>query len=338
MLKIVTLTTEEIESAKKEIQNPEKILGIKKVWYKALEKLEKILDTKLNEEILYNPIFFHNTLTPVLATVEGKMFFSTPNKEVNFDYFSTFGSKLGLVTHEKFGHPADEEEYYGMHINECDKELEFFITPEQRANLRVAHILPNELYQIQVELIKSRLRRLGEDPSKLKKYEIPLCAIETLGRMGMQRSDDIIELFKEIQENTGLSIDKLLVGFDCCSFAGLVTPPSMNKSEKYGIKEMMSLNNVTKDVALYLRGIENRAKLGRCLKYFGYKTTIDYGYKPENSVGMTWVNNPKNALENLYYALSYWEWVARHNNSYRTPEDMINALKNIEAKIMKQKN
>jgi hypothetical protein len=340
MTEIVTLSKEEVKSAIAEGQDPKKILEVKSEWYKALEELEKSLGTRLNDEITYEPSLLKHQFEPlsapissISATAEGKMFFSTPNKEVNFDCHPTFKSKLASIAHEKFGHPADQKEYYGEDIYGCERELGFYLTPEQRVNLRVAHLLPGELYEGKSELIKSQLRRLGEDHSKLGKYDMPIFAIETLGRMGMKRNDDIVELYKKVKEDTGLSMDNLVRRFFTFSFAGLVASPSMNGDKKYGIRAIVDLNGITNYISLYIRGLVNRSKVSECLEYFGYKTKTDDDYKPEYSVGMTWIQNPRIALKNLYNAISYWEWVARHNNTYRAPEDMVNALKSIAVKI-----
>ena len=314
----------------RELQEVDEISRVKSEWQKALKKLERTLGRRLNGEIKYDPNRWYEEKAGVTFSETGKMLFTTPNRVVDFDVYSSFQSKLFAVAHEKFGHIVDAKEYHGGDWIKTTDEFKTFITPEQRVNLRVAHLLPKELYDAQIEVIRKRFNFSKMDPKELGKYEMPLALIESLGRIGMQRNDDLLELFSKIQVVT-----ELLMGYDWFCFAGISTPPALNESKEYGIKRMYEFKESIDNIAQYLKGRIPHVKILEILKRLNYKTTIDSDYKPEYSVGLTGINDLELALENLNRASSYWESVARHNNTYHAPEDMANALRSIQAKIEK---
>jgi hypothetical protein len=324
------LSIEELGRVNYETQDADEISRIKSEWQKALKQLEKFLDRKLNVDIEYYPSKWREERAGVGITDTGIMWFSTPNIQVNFDSYNSFKSKLFAVAHEKFGHVADKEEYYGGSWDEYLDEYQTFVTPDQRTNLRVAHVIPNELYTAQIELVKRRFKILKRNFAELGKYLIPLALIETLGRMGMRRNDDIPKLLLKIQKVTELPMDN----FWYC-FAGLSTPPRLNGSKRYGIKKIYELENVQNAIARYLRKKITHIEMSRILEQSNYKTKIHVGYKPEYSVGLTGINNLELALENVSKPSSYWEMVAMHHNTYHAPQDMANALRSIQEKIEK---
>ena len=137
---------------------------------------------------------------------------------MRFDYYSSFLSKLGIVSHN-FAYLANIEEFYSGDLHMFLHEQSQFVTTMQRANLRVAHFLPDALVEVTAQGLRSFIRlKLGAEAeeassggeergaggkggSVLGKYEEPLVLMETLGLMGMPRRDDILSFFAELSEH-----------------------------------------------------------------------------------------------------------------------------------------
>jgi hypothetical protein len=308
------------------------IAEIKTEWEAAFKTMQKYYENELFKwfKIEYDAATWYQFKNPALIyPIEREMRFSTPNADINFDYYPSRLAKLGIVGHN-FAYLADIEEYYPYNFSLFMWEQKEFITPLQRANLRAAHFIPETLVEVTREGLRSFLKSRGDEDG-LGSYQDPLVMIETLGLMGMPRRDDILKFFKEVSEAKESTFHLLLETPYLFSFAGLVTPPALNEDKKYGIRRREELTHIKMLMSRYVRAELRYEDMNTELKKVGYTTTIeDSKYKPEDSVDLRWVKLDY-ALERIRMGISEYEHKAAHS-SYYCYADMADALRRIYEK------
>ena len=308
------------------------IAEIKTEWEGAFKTMQKYYENELFKrfKIEYDASTWYQFKNPALIyPIDREMRFSTPNADINFDYYPSRLAKLGIVGHN-FAYLADIEEYYPYNFSLFMWEQKEFITPLQRANLRAAHFIPDTLVEVTREGLRSFLKSRGEKDG-LGSYEDPLVMIETLGLMGMPRRDNILKFFKEVSEAKESVFDLLLETPYLFSFAGLVTPPTLNDDKKYGIRRREELTHIKMLMSRYVRAEVTYEDMSTELKRVGYTTTIeDSNYKPEDSVDLRWVKLDY-AMERIKMIISEYEHKASHS-SYYCYADLADALRRIYEK------
>ncbi len=280
--------------------------------------------------IAYDPVTWFQFKNPALIyPAEREMRFSTPNAQIPFDYYPSLLAKFGIMGHN-FAYIADIEEYYPHHFSLFLWEQQEYITPLQRANLRAAQFMPDALVEVTREGLRSFLKARGK-ANELKSYEEPLVTIETLGLMGMPRSDDILTFFKELKEAQESVFETFLETPYIFSFAGLATPPALNEDKKYGIRRRDDLTRVKMLMSHYMSAELPYEGLKTELEQLGYTTTIEeLNYKPEDSVDLRWIKLDY-ALERVKKTAAEYEHKAAHSDYY-CYEDMAHALRSIYEK------
>lgn len=311
-----------------------RIVETKTKWEAALKLMRVYYESELFQsyKIAYDATTWYRFKNPALIFPEAReMRFSTPNAEIPFDYYPTEIAKLGINAHN-FSYLADIEEYYPYNLSLFLWEQREYITPLQRANLRVAHFIPDALIEVTREGLRSFLRSRGRLEG-LGSYEEPLIVIETLGLMGMPRRDDLPIFFKEVSEDrqAGLALDAFFETPYLFSFAGLVTPPALNEDKRYGIRRRDELARIKQLMSRYVRGEQTVETLHGELRAVGY-TTIpwDQRYKPEDAVDLRWIKLDY-AQERVRKSIANYEHKAAHS-SYYCYADLADALKRIYEK------
>ena len=87
---------------------------IKTEWSEAFKQMQKYYENEVFKsfKIEYNASTWYQFKNPALIfPAEREMMFSTPNSHINFDYYPSPLSKLGITAHN-FAYLADIEEYY----------------------------------------------------------------------------------------------------------------------------------------------------------------------------------------------------------------------------------
>jgi len=310
------------------------VTEIKTEWEVAFNMMQKYYETELFKSftIAYDAATWYQFKNPALIfPAEREMRFSTPNGEINFDYYPSRLAKVGINAHN-FAYLADIEEYYPSNFQLFLWEQKEFITPLQRANLRAAHFIPDALVEVTREGLRSFLRSRGNEEG-LGSYEDPLVVIETLGLMGMPRTDNMLKFFREVSEDreAGTALDKFFETPYLFSFAGLVTPPALNEDKSYGIRRREELAHIKMLMNRYVSGELTDEKMQAELYKAGYTTTIDQStYKPEDAVDLRWVKLDY-ALERVKKSIAEYEHKASHS-SYSCYADMVDALRRIYEK------
>lgn len=308
------------------------IAEVKTEWEATFKTMQKYYENELFKRftIEYDASTWHRFKNPALIyPIDREMRFSTPNSDINFDYYPSRLAKLGIIGHN-FAYLADIEEYYPYNFSLFMWEQKEFITPLQRANLRAAHFIPDTLVEVTREGLRSFLKSRGEKDG-LGSYEDPLVMLETLGLMGMPRRDNILKFFKEVSEAKESVFELLLETPYLFSFAGLVTPPTLNDDKKYGIRRREELSLIKMLIGRYVRAEVTYEDMSTELKRVGYTTTIeDSNYKPEDSVDLRWVKLDY-AMERIKMIISEYEHKASHS-SYYFYADLADALRRIYEK------
>ena len=275
-------------------------------------------------KIEYNASIWYQFKNPALIfPAEHEMRFSTPNAQIPFDYYPSLAAKCGILAHN-FAYLADIEEYYPYNFPMFLWEQKEYVSPLQRANVRAAQFMPDALIEVTREGLRSFLKARGK-ASGMGSYEEPLVILETLGLLGMPRSDDIPKFFKELNESNESFFDTFLETPYIFAFAGLATPPALNDDIKYGIRRREGLTHVKMLLSRYVRAELTSAELSRELEMGGYTTTVvDSSYNPEDAVDLRWVKLDA-ALERMKKVISEYEHKAAHSQ-YNCYADMANAL------------
>jgi hypothetical protein len=306
------------------------IAKVKTEWDEAFHIMLKYYEADVftSYRIEYNASVWYQFNNPALIfPAEREMRFSTPNAQITFDYYPSLAAKCGIMAHN-FAYLADIEEYYRYNFPMFLWEQKEYVTPLQRANVRAAQFMPDALVEVTREGLRSFLKARGKEIG-LGTYEEPLVILETLGLMGMPRSDDIVRFFKEWYETNAPVFDTFLETPSIFSFAGLATPPALNAEKKYGIRRRDDLTHVKMLMSHYVRAEMTYEELSRELETLGYTTIIDR-YKLEDSVDLRWVKLDA-ALERVKKVIGDYEHKAAHS-SYYCYADMAHALRSIYEK------
>lgn len=293
------------------------IKKVEKEWKEALEILrDYIAEDYTKRKIVYDPNIAYSWQSDAAINKEGNFLFSTPNEKQTFDSYPSINLKVGMLAHEILGHSADIDQYYSSHSDLCN---DYFrcMSPEQRANLRVMYILPKELYSTHKQRAISVFEFLGIN-FDLGIYEEPFVTVESLGRAGLERRDDIPKLFKEIYKERKIPMDKYINNAIVLAFAGLAIPPSVWIEKDYGILERnFSLPIMHGWVAEYLTG-----KISEPPQLI---TTAPERYRPEYSVDLRGIKKEK-SLKNLEDEIEVWKRKADKEKRFYYAQDMLKAL------------
>ena len=98
------------------------IEGLKSEWRAAFREMKKYFYNEIFDtfSITYDARTWYRFKNPALIyPMEREMRFSTPNERVRFDYYGSFLSKLGIVSHN-FAYLADIEEFYSCLLYTSD--------------------------------------------------------------------------------------------------------------------------------------------------------------------------------------------------------------------------
>jgi len=108
------------------------------------------------------------------------------------------------------------------------RESREYITREQRAELLAFVGAPCSIFHANQSLVESTMQGLGLPKEKFQQEIRAMAAAETLGRIGMERSGDLVKFYEEIGE-LGLPAHRILEEYlstHAFSLAGLTTYPS----------------------------------------------------------------------------------------------------------------
>jgi hypothetical protein len=161
------------------------------------------------------------------------------------------------------------------------RESREYITREQRAELLAFVGAPCSIFISNLSLIESTMQGLCLPGEKYRQEIMAMAAVETLGRIGMERRDDLVKLYEEIEEE-GLPVHRVLEEYlstHVFSLAGLTTAPQLNESRDYGIKRAKDLHAVRAYLCRYLRGQIDLSSLRSELRDLGYKVSSDQAIK-----------------------------------------------------------
>ncbi len=305
-------------------QDEETIGNIKHAWELARQSCIKLFKDDIDFIIEYNPANWHASRQPAglrrvsfMGTPYLIFEFATPNKALPFDSFASQDAKQGVIAHE-ISHVIDDKKW-NFSFKELILESRSFITREQRAELLAFASNPIAIYEANKALISSTARVTGVN---LKDIEV-FAAVETLGRVGLERRDDLPYLFSVMQEDA--EVHRILEEYlssNVFSFAGLVTPPRLNNSKEYGIKRPSQLYHARKVIIEYLKN-KDRAMLNQKLEALGYKVK-EVKHDPFQSVDLNSLN-PALCRKNLEDALDYFNRPSR----WKCFEDLCNAVRQI---------
>lgn len=320
-----------------EKQDIEIISRIKDEWNLALKEASKVLPRPEKLLVEYNPAIFRVSRHPVgirlVSSPWGNYFifeFATPNNMLPFDIFESTQAKTGVMVHE-LSHLIDDKRW-GFDLTKLIEDSSEYVTREQRAELMGFASCPVGIFEANRALIESTIKKLGYESEALGSYIKPLAAVETLGRIGMQRSDDLVRFYAEIE--AVFPIHRVLEEYlstNVFSLAGFVTSPELNKSSVYGIKKVRDLSLARDFFCEYLKGKISINELEEKLEKLNYKMKVDSGiqaYNPLNCINFLHFNS-EIAKKNIASALNIFMIDA----PWRCFEDLQNALKEIEAQI-----
>lgn len=243
-----------------EKQDTEVISRIKNAWSRAFEKASRILLSPEKLRIEYNPAIWRISRHPVgirmVSSPWGMYFifeFASPNLVLPFDCFPSEEAKTGVMLHE-IAHLIDDRRW-GFDLRKLIADSSNYVTREQRAELLSFASYPLGIFEANRALIISTLKKLGYSQDIPGDYLAPLAAVETLGRIGMNRSDDLIRFYGEVE--THFPVHRVLeeyISTYVFSPAGLVTVPDLNTCNDFGIKKSGDLALARAWLCKYLRG------------------------------------------------------------------------------------
>jgi len=270
--------------------DPDIVSGVKDAWEKAHAKAANILYWPDKLIVEYNPAIWRIARFPVgirlFSSPWSRIFvfeFATPNSRLPFDCFPSQEAKLGVMVHE-IAHFIDDHRW-NFDLPALIRESREYITREQRAELLAFVGAPCSIFHANQSLVESTMQGLGLPKEKFQQEIRAMAAVETLGRIGMERSGDLVKFYEEIGE-LGLPAHRILEEYlstNAFCLAGLTTTPHLNESRDYGIKKARDLHAARADLCRYLRGQLDLSSLRSELKELGYKVSKDETikeYKP----------------------------------------------------------
>jgi hypothetical protein len=306
-------------------------------WTAAFQELQTYLEPDAFEgyRIVYEPTVWYRYRNPALIFPEAQeMRFSTPNPQVPFDYYPTELAKLGILAHN-FAYLADIEEFYPNDFVGFLREQQRYVTPLQRANLRAAQFVPDAIVEVTRQGVQSFVQALGS-AAAFGVYEEPLVMLETLGLLGMPRRDDVVRFFKDLHDAVPAAFAAFMATPILFSLAGLATAPALNEELGFGIRDREQLHHAKELVRAYACGERGYDEVTEELMRSGYSSgngsgyatrVEDGGYKPEQSVHLSWVRLDP-ALERVQRTIAEYERTAEQSE-YCCYADMVAALKRI---------
>lgn len=319
-----------------EDQDPETISKVKDSWHLALAESSKVLSWPDRLIVEYNPAIWRISRHPVgirlISSPWEKIFifeFATPNFVIPFDCFPSIESKTGVMFHE-IAHLIDDRRW-GFDLRKLARDSSEYVTREQRAELLGFSGNPLGIFEANKALIESTMKKLGYDPAELGEYLMPLAAVETLGRIGMERSDDIVGFYAEIEANV-FPVHTVLeeyLAMNVFSLAGLTTEPGQNDSDAHGIKRSRDLASARVWLCEYLKGNIGIRNLEKKLGDLNYKVKIDpaiQGYNPVSSIDLKHLD-PVLAEKNISSAIQIFQYEV----PWKCFEDLLEALEKIDA-------
>jgi hypothetical protein len=318
-----------------EQQDIELIASIKEGWQWALEKALGLL--KWNDQLVveYNPAIWRISRYPVglrLFSYPWKNVFifefGTPNHVFPFDCFESKEAKFGVMLHE-IAHFIDDD-YCGFDLRSVIEESRNYVTREQRAELLAFCSYPQGIFEANKSLITATIRNANLDPMDADDL-LAFSAIETLGRIGMNRSDNLINFFRELDDK-GTFICGILENYVSnyvFSLAGLTPCPDLNESKNFGIKKSRVLAFVTRRLNEYLRKRIDLSSLEDSLKSLNYKVHAEGAisdYNPLRCIDFRFLD-----VELAESNISPAKLVFDETSSWNCFADLGEALERIEA-------
>lgn len=299
-----------------EQQEFEIISTIKESWLLAFEKALTILPWSDVFLVEYNPNIWRILRHPVgirmILSPLGKYIifeFATPNHALPFDCFDAHTAKIGVMVHE-IAHLIDDLRW-DFDFKSLAVESREYVSREQRAELLAFAGCPLGIFEANKALIRATINRLGYDQAEFQGFLNLLAAVETLGRLGMNRGDDIIELYKYI-ENKDIPVHMILreyLATNVFSLAGFTTGPDLNMSTEHGIKKSKDLTLARIMLCEYLDGKIDHKSFKEKLEKLHYKVRVDSAiqdYNPLNCIDFDHLNQEK-AKKNISEALKVFQ-------------------------------
>jgi len=317
-----------------EQQNIELIADIKERWQWAFEEALRLLKWDDQLVVEYNPAIWRISSYPVGLRLVSypwkKVFifeFGTPNCVFPFDCFESKDAKLGVILHE-ISHFIDDV-HCGLDLRGMIEDSRNYVTREQRAEFLAFCSYPQGIFEANKSLITATIRNSNLDRMDADDL-IAFSAIETLGRIGMGRSDNLIKFFKEFKEK-GIFVDEILekyVSNYVFSLAGLTPCRDLNESKIFGIKKSRALALATRRLTEYLRNGIDLSLLEDSLKRLDYKVHADIAI-----LG----NDPSKCIDFRFLDIDLAERIVSQarlafdkTSSWNCFDDLREALENIE--------
>lgn len=225
----------------------------------------------------------------------------------------------------------------GFDFRQLFKESRDYVTREQRAELLAFAGCPQGIFEANKCLIESTLIELGYEPADFFPYLGSIAAVETLGRIGMNRHDDLIRFYRDM-EDAGVPVHKILNAYISSfmfSLAGLTTAPNLNTSDAYGIKRATGLQLARIWLCRYLREEVSLQSLEGMLRKLNYKVRVDSlipDYNPLSCIDFQNLN-----LELAKDNRSSTRSKRRDVENWRCFDDLRNALGEIDMSLDMEK-
>ena len=321
-----------------ENQDPEVISKVKDNWQKAFKNASSILCCPENFIVEYNPAIWRISRFPVgirlISYPWRNVFifeFAFPNSRFPLDYFSSEIAKTGVMVHE-LAHFIDDVRW-GFDFRQLFKESRDYVTREQRAELLAFAGCPQGIIEANKCLIESTLIELGYEPTDFFPHLGSIAAVETLGRIGMNRQDDLIRFYRDM-EDASVPVHKILKAYISSfifSLAGLTTAPNLNENDAYGIKRATDLQLARMWLCRYLREKVSLQSLECMLGKLGYKVRVDSlipDYNPLSCIDFQNLNL-KLARDNISSTGSK----LRDVGNWRCFDDLRNALEEVDMRL-----
>ncbi|MDD1758297.1 MAG: hypothetical protein LUQ22_06145, partial [Methanotrichaceae archaeon] len=282
-----------------EQQDLELIADTKGSWLQAFEEALNFLNWSDRLIVEYNPAIWRISRYPVGLRLFSypwrKVYifeFGTPNSVFPFDCFDSKEAKLGVMLHE-IAHFIDDSRW-SFDLRGVSEESRKYVTREQRAELLAFCAYPQGIFEANKSMIRMTAKMTNLDMLNTDVLT-SFAVVETLGRIGMNRSNDPMDFFREI-EDKGFSMHMILetyISNYVFALAGLTTSPDLNESEYYGIKKSKDLALATRNLCDYLCKRIDLMSLEETLRKFNYKVRVDSvisNYSPLSSIDFALLN------------------------------------------------